>query len=70
MLSPGLPGNQDCVSRWCQSLLRRPLRQRLFLLYSDRPMPEMVVAPNTLAGCIPSYLVAPNTLAGGLPPES
>ena len=28
-LSPGLSGNQGRVSRWCQPLPRRPLRQRL-----------------------------------------
>ena len=29
LLSPGLHGNQDRVSRWCQLLPRRPLRQKL-----------------------------------------
>ena len=32
-------------------------------------MPEVVVAPYTLAGGIPSHLVASYTLADGIPPE-
>ena len=44
--------------------VRRTLLYAVHCCTPYRPMPEVVVALETLAGCIPSHLVAPKTLAG------